>query len=138
MVSADDETPSPPEDDEDEPMTDISGEAFRAEIDELFVSSNDLVKAFFSVDSDSNSDDDESEFNVTDGDEEKAIEWAKPGSSPLRLEMDLSLDQPRRLNLISRKERPRRIIPIARTSRHTGVYHENACRKAINRCHYRT
>ncbi|KAI1792076.1 hypothetical protein LXA43DRAFT_359487 [Ganoderma leucocontextum] len=123
-------------------MTDISEEAFRAEIDQLFVGSDDLVKTFFHVDSDSDGEDsdDESELDVADADDQgRVIEWAKPGPSPLRRALDLSPERPRKLTLIRQKARRPRVIPIVRTSRPTqGKNREAVWRDALERCHFRS
>ncbi len=148
MLSADDIAAASSPDDEDQPMTDISDDAFCADIDKLFVASDKLVNEFFSEGSDSDGEesDDKSELVSirVKVDEEKGnvIEWAKPGPSPLRHEADLSPERPKRLTLIVRKKKGKKelnVIPIQRSSRHAqGVDREDVRRRALGRCVYLT
>ncbi|PIL28368.1 hypothetical protein GSI_09519 [Ganoderma sinense ZZ0214-1] len=150
MLSPDEDSASPEHDDKDHAMTDISEETFRAEIDQIFVGSDELVKTFFFTESDSDSDgelaDDESEIDVNDADKKsepksaaaiagrvKAIEWERPGPSPLRNEMHLAPDAPKKTAVVRKNKDG--YVPIARSSHHPGVDRESTRKDAINRRH---
>ncbi|KAM5544883.1 hypothetical protein V8D89_001781 [Ganoderma adspersum] len=149
MLTADEDAAFPTDVDEDQEMTDISEETFRAEMDQIFVGSDELVKTFFATDSDSELADDESDLNVDDTDKAtkpkvptapaektKVIEWAQPGPSPLRHELHLAPDRPKAAHTICRNKDG--LIAIVRSSRHAqGVDRENTRREVVRRYHCR-
>ena len=148
MLTSDEDAASHTDVDEDQAMADISEETFRAEMDQIFVGSDELVKTFFATNSDGELADNESDINVEVLDkarkpkfptalvEKKVIEWAPPGPSSLRHEMHSAPERPKMPRTIYRNKDG--LIPIVRSSRHAqGVDRDNTRREVVKRYHCR-